>query len=121
MFVAIKFGSFGLLLPVYFTVAHRMFPFFAGNVVAGYRPWRPLWVLAAFWPLVLLHLALELVHAYAWLWLADLPLLALTRLLAVALVAARHGAGAAAGAVPGLRLAAGGAGAVCGAERGCTR
>ena len=37
MFAAIKFGSFGLLLPVYFTVAHRMFPFFAGNVVAGYR------------------------------------------------------------------------------------
>jgi uncharacterized protein involved in response to NO len=31
-----------------------------------------------FWPLVLLHLALELVHGYDWLWLADLPLLALT-------------------------------------------
>jgi len=77
MFAAIKFGGFGLLLPVYFTVAHRMFPFFAGNVVPGYRPWRPLWVLAAFWPLVLLHLGLELVHGYAWLWLADLPLLAL--------------------------------------------
>lgn len=76
-FAAIKIGSFGLLLPVYFTVAHRMFPFFAGNVVAGYRPWRPLWLLAAFWPLVLLHLALELAHGYAWLWLADLPLLAL--------------------------------------------
>jgi uncharacterized protein involved in response to NO len=77
MFAAIKFGSFGLLLPVYFTVAHRMFPFFAGNVVPGYRPWRPLWVLGAFWPLALLHLGLELAHAYAWLWLADLPLLAL--------------------------------------------
>jgi uncharacterized protein involved in response to NO len=78
MFASIKIGSFGLLLPVYFTVAHRMFPFFAGNVVAGYRPWRPLWVLGAFWPLVLLHLALELVHGDQWLWLADAPLLALT-------------------------------------------
>jgi uncharacterized protein involved in response to NO len=77
MFASIKIGSFGLLLPVFFTVAHRMFPFFAGNVVAGYRPWRPLWVLGAFWPLVLLHLALELVHGYQWLWLADAPLLAL--------------------------------------------
>ncbi|MCJ0824697.1 NnrS family protein [Luteimonas sp. 50] len=77
MFAAIKFGGFGLLLPVYFTVAHRMFPFFAGNVVPGYRAWRPLWVLGAFWPLVLLHLGLELAHGYAWLWLADLPLLAL--------------------------------------------
>src|SRR3546814_2344072 len=49
MFAAIKIGTFGLLLPVYFTVAHRMFPFFAGNVVKGYKPWRPMWLLGAFW------------------------------------------------------------------------
>ncbi len=78
VFAAIKIGSFGLLLPVYFTVAHRMFPFFAGNVVPGYRPWRPLWVLGAFWPLLLAHLALELMHGYAWLWLPDAGLLALS-------------------------------------------
>ena len=77
-FASIKFGSFGLLLPMYLTVAHRMFPFFAANVMPGYRPWRPLWLLAACWPLLLAHLGLELAHAYAWLWLADLPLLALT-------------------------------------------
>src|SRR5690606_10234701 len=63
---------------VYFTVAHRMFPFLAGNAVLGYRPWRPMWLLGAFWPLVLAHLALELVHAYQWLWIADVPLLALS-------------------------------------------
>lgn len=80
MFAAIKLGSFGLLLPMFFTVAHRMFPFFAGNVVPGYRPWRALWVLAAFWPPLLLHLGLELAHGYAWLWLADLLLLALASL-----------------------------------------
>jgi uncharacterized protein involved in response to NO len=80
-FAAIKLGSFGLLLPVYVTVAHRMFPFFAGNAVPGYQPWRPLWLLAVFWTLALLHLALELVHGYAWLWAADLPLLALTAAL----------------------------------------
>ena len=78
MFAAIKIGTFGLLLPVYFTVAHRMFPFFAGNVVKGYRPWRPMWLLGAFWPLTLAHLALELVHGYQWLWIADVPLLALS-------------------------------------------
>lgn len=77
MFAAIKLGSFGLLLPVYVTVAHRMFPFFAASVVAGYRPWRPLWALALFWPLALGHVALELVHGYTWLWLTDLPLLLL--------------------------------------------
>lgn len=76
-FVSIKLGTFGLLLPVYFTVAHRMFPFFAGNVVKGYVAWRPLWLLAVAWPLLMLHLALELVHAYGWLWVADVPLLAL--------------------------------------------
>jgi uncharacterized protein involved in response to NO len=78
MFAAIKFGGFGLLLPIYFTIAHRMFPFFAGNVVPGYRPWRPMSVLAGFWTLSLLHLGLELAHGYALLWLADLPLLALS-------------------------------------------
>jgi len=77
-FASIKLGSFGLLLPVYVTVAHRMFPFFAGRVVPGYQPWRPLWLLAAFWSLCLAHLALELLHAYGWLWIVDLPILALT-------------------------------------------
>jgi len=77
-FASIKIGTFGLLLPVYFTVAHRMFPFFAGNVVAGYTPWRPLWLLAAFWALALIHLALELVHGYRWLWMPDAWLCVLT-------------------------------------------
>ncbi|KAF1687166.1 short-chain dehydrogenase [Pseudoxanthomonas broegbernensis] len=76
-FASIKLGGFGLLLPVYVTVAHRMFPFFAGNSVPGYVPWRPLWWLGAVWALLMVHLGLELAHAYAWLWLADLPLLAL--------------------------------------------
>jgi uncharacterized protein involved in response to NO len=77
VFASIKLGTFGLLLPVYMTVAHRMFPFFAGNSVPGYRPWRPLWLLGVFWPLCLGHLLLELFHAYAWSWWVDVPLLAL--------------------------------------------
>ena len=76
VFVSIKLGSFALLLPVYLTVAHRMFPFFAGNVVPGYRAWRPMGLLAAMWTLLLLHLGLELAHAYAWLWPVDLALAA---------------------------------------------
>ncbi|MFS8138562.1 MAG: NnrS family protein [Thermomonas sp.] len=77
-FASIKIGTFGLILPVYVTIAHRMFPFFAGNAVPGYKQWRPMWLLAAFWALTLLHLGLELVHGYGMLWLADIPLLALT-------------------------------------------
>lgn len=78
LFASIKLGSFGLLLPIYLTVAHRMFPFFANAVVAGYTSWRPLWLVAVFWALCLAHLALELVHAYKWLWLFDLPLFVMT-------------------------------------------
>jgi uncharacterized protein involved in response to NO len=77
-FASIKIGTFGLILPVYVTVVHRMFPFFAGNAMPGYTPWRPMWLLAVFWTLTLLHLGLELFHGYGLLWLADLPLLALT-------------------------------------------
>jgi uncharacterized protein involved in response to NO len=77
-FASIKLGTFGFLLPMYLTVAHRMFPFFASNVVPGYVPWRPLWLLALAFALLLVHLGLELVHAYAWLWIADAPLLALS-------------------------------------------
>jgi uncharacterized protein involved in response to NO len=81
MFAAIKFGGFGLLLPIYFTVNHRMTPFFAGCALPGYQAWRPLWALAAFWALALAHMGLELVHGYAWLWLPDLPMTALGALL----------------------------------------
>ena len=80
-FASMKIGSVMLLLPIYLTVAHRMFPFFASGVVPGYKPWRPMWWLAAAWALLLVHLGLELVHAYAWLWLVDLPLLALFGLM----------------------------------------
>ena len=77
LFASIKLGSFGLLVPIYVTVAHRMFPFFAGNAVKGYVAWRPFWFLGAFWFLVLAHLGMELTHAYAWSWLCDVPLFAL--------------------------------------------
>jgi uncharacterized protein involved in response to NO len=80
-FASIKLGTFGFLLPMYLSVAHRMFPFFAGSAVQGYVPWRPLWALATAIGLVLVHLVLELVHAYGWLWIADAPLFVLTTYL----------------------------------------
>ena len=73
-FVAIKFGGVAMLLPIYFTVCHRMIPFFTQMALPGYQPARPLWVLAAAWVLLLTHLGLELRHGYSWLWLADAPL-----------------------------------------------
>lgn len=71
VFVSIKLGTFAVLLPIYTTVAHRMFPFFAGNVVHGYRPWRPMGLVAALWALLLAHLTLELMHANMWTWPID--------------------------------------------------
>ena len=79
-FASMKIGSVALLLPIYLTVAHRMFPFFASGVVPCYKPWRPMWWLAAMWALLVVHLGMELVHAYAWLWLVDVPLLLLSLL-----------------------------------------
>lgn len=78
IFTAIKLGGLAVLLPVYFTVCHRMIPFFASAALTGYRAVRPMWTLAAFWALTLMHTWLELRHGYAWLWLADFPLAALT-------------------------------------------
>jgi len=74
LFASIKIGSIAVLLPIYFTVCHRMIPFFAGAALRGYRASRPLWVLAALWPLWLLHTWLELRHGYAWLWLPDVAI-----------------------------------------------
>jgi uncharacterized protein involved in response to NO len=76
-FVAIKLGTFGLLLPLYFTVCHRMIPFFSANVVPDYRVVRPRWSLPVLWVLVVAHLGLELTHRYDVLWIADIPLFAL--------------------------------------------
>jgi uncharacterized protein involved in response to NO len=70
---ALRLGGFGLLVPIFLTVAHRMFPFFANNVVPGYTAWRPLWVLAVLWPLALGHVLLEGLGLLRWMWLTDAP------------------------------------------------
>ncbi len=75
---AIKFGGMAVLVPIYFTVCHRMIPFFTSSIVPGYRMVRPMWTLIAAWVLLLAHLALELGHLHTWLWLADAPLALLT-------------------------------------------
>lgn len=53
-------GLHGFLIPVFLTVAHRMIPFFAGNVVEHYRRWRPDWLLGALWALLALRIVGEL-------------------------------------------------------------
>jgi uncharacterized protein involved in response to NO len=65
-------GLWGLLVGVYFSVCHRMIPFFSSRVVPGYRAWRPDWVLYLFIALALLRAMLE--TAPAWGWLATAPM-----------------------------------------------
>jgi len=74
--LAVKLGTFGFLLPVYFTVCHRMLPFFSKNMVAGYAMWRPAWSLPVVWALLLAHVLLDWAGLPQWLWLCDLPLAA---------------------------------------------
>lgn len=74
---AIRIGTFGLLLPIYFTVIHRMLPFFSASAIgARYVPYKPAWSLPLFWMFALGHLGLELAQRPQWLWLADAPLAA---------------------------------------------
>lgn len=72
--VAIKLGTFGWLLPIYFTVCHRMIPFFSGNVASDYVVRRPAWSLPVVWTLLLAHLVIELCGWPAWLWPVDAAL-----------------------------------------------
>ena len=72
--LAVRIGTFGLLLPIYFTVMHRMLPFFTGNVVKGYPVVRPDWSMPVVWVLLLAHLLLSWRGLPGWLWLADVPL-----------------------------------------------
>ena len=74
--VSMKLGTFGCLLPLYFTVCHRMIPFFSASVVPGYVAIKPAWSLPICWGLLMLHIYLELVHRFEWLWLVDVPLTA---------------------------------------------
>jgi uncharacterized protein involved in response to NO len=71
---AVELGTFGFLLPIYFTVCHRMLPFFSKNMVAGYVMRRPDWSLPVVWALLLAHLFLDWSGQLRWLWLADVPL-----------------------------------------------
>lgn len=72
--LAIKLGTFGLLLPIYFSVMHRMLPFFTGNMVKGYEVIRPDWSMPVVWALLLAHLLLDWRGVLDWLWVVDIPL-----------------------------------------------
>ncbi|MFO7565704.1 MAG: NnrS family protein [Enhygromyxa sp.] len=72
---SIKLGTFGFLLPMYFTVCHRMLPFFTKCKVDGYVMVRPAWSLPVVHALLWTRLLLDLYGLLQWLWMVDVPLL----------------------------------------------
>lgn len=80
---AVRTALWGFLLPVFFTVCHRMVPFFSQGVIAGYVAWRPTWVLVAVVSLAYARLLLGTAGLLSLLVPLDAALLALTATCAV--------------------------------------
>lgn len=81
--LTIKAGLWGFLLPLFFTVSHRMLPFFAHCVLPDYPMVRPTWALVLFPVAALTHLGLAARHLYHWTWVPDLVLLAIALYLSI--------------------------------------
>lgn len=71
---ATSIGIWWSVMPVFLSVAHRMIPFFTGNVVRPYKYWRPIWLLRLLLAGSGLHGLLEILALAQWIWLIDLPL-----------------------------------------------
>jgi len=73
---SIQSGLWLFLLPIFASVAHRMFPFFTSSALPQHplkRPYWPWWgILAA----SAAHCLLKLADATSWLWVSDAPLAA---------------------------------------------
>jgi uncharacterized protein involved in response to NO len=65
---AVRTSLWGGLLPVFFSVCHRMIPFFSQGVIKDYVPWRPTWVLTAVVTLCYSRLGVGIIG-----WLGALP------------------------------------------------
>lgn len=73
---ALKAGVWWFLVPVFFTVSHRMIPFFSSRIIDGYHIVRPKWALWTVLGCSAAHGLLEMLGADRWLWLVDIPFVA---------------------------------------------
>jgi uncharacterized protein involved in response to NO len=80
---AVRSSLWGGLLPVFFTVSHRMIPFFSQNAIEDYVPWRPTWILVAVVALCYTRLLLGTAGALGLLPWADAALVLLSLTCAV--------------------------------------
>ncbi|MRR49619.1 MAG: NnrS family protein [Rhodocyclaceae bacterium] len=70
---SLTLGIWGFLLPVFFTVCHRMLPFFSSSSIPNYRVIRPRWTLWFVLASSLGHAGFVLAGLEQMLWLVDLP------------------------------------------------
>jgi uncharacterized protein involved in response to NO len=75
-YIALSFnaGIWLFLLPVLFSVSHRMLPFFSSNVIDNYSLYQPRLTLWIFIIGCSLHFFLEQKHLSHWLFIVDIPL-----------------------------------------------
>ncbi|MFQ5937406.1 MAG: NnrS family protein [Acidiferrobacterales bacterium] len=71
-------GVWLFLVPVVYTVAHRMIPFFSASVLRDYQMVRPNWSLVLIVICVIGHAALEMLGLLVWRFVFDVPLLLTT-------------------------------------------
>jgi uncharacterized protein involved in response to NO len=75
MLFVLKAGIWLFLMPLLFTVCHRMLPFFSTSSLVNYSVRQPVWSLPVMSILTTGHFILEFSGQYNLLWLVDLPLL----------------------------------------------
>jgi uncharacterized protein involved in response to NO len=71
--IAIAAGVWWFLVPVFFTVCHRMVPFFSSNVIPAYVMVRPRWALRLVVAASVVHGALAMADVAQFAWIADAP------------------------------------------------
>ena len=77
MELAITIGIWCYLLPLLFTVSHRMLPFFSSNIIDNYTIFQPAYSLWIFLAGCISHFLLVIFNQPEWLFLADIPLAAI--------------------------------------------
>jgi len=80
MQLAITFGIWLYLVPLLFTVSHRMLPFFSSNIIEHYTLFQPASTLWIFLVGCIAHVTLSINNQNQWLFLADIPLAAVALL-----------------------------------------
>lgn len=88
--IARSAGLWLFLLPTFLPISHRVIPLFTRMAVPGTPPYQPLWMLPLLTVACLAHFLLEVAGLPRWLWLADLPLLAIALLLVLRWQSWRH-------------------------------